>query len=69
VFPTFYRCNTRSRLKRLLHENGFDAYVYANEAEPGYLAFSAALFRLGTYAHTLLPPALKSTLLAFARRR
>ena len=69
VFPTFYRCNTRSRLKRLLHENGFDACVYANEAEPGYLAFSAALFRLGTYVHALLPPALKSTLLAFARRR
>ena len=69
VFPTFYRCNTRSRLKRLLHENGFDACVYANEAEPGYLAFSAPLFRLGTYVHALLPPALKSTLLAFARRR
>jgi SAM-dependent methyltransferase len=69
VFPTFYRCNTRLRLKRLLHENGFDACVYANEAEPGYLAFSAAVFRLGTYVHALLPPALKSTLFAFARRR
>ena len=69
VFPTYYRCNTRAHLKCLLHENGFDACVYANEAEPGYLAFSAALFRLGTYVHTLLPPALKTTLLAFARRR
>ena len=69
VFPTFYRCNTRSRLKRLLDENGFDACVYANEAEPGYLAFSALLFRLGAYAHAVLPPGLKSTLLAFARRR
>jgi SAM-dependent methyltransferase len=69
VFPTFYRCNTRARLRRLLHESGFDACVYANEAEPGYLAFSAALFRLGTYVHALTPPALKSTLLAFARRR
>lgn len=68
VFPTLYRCNTRRKLSRILGTNGFDGAVFALEAEPQYLLFNRFLFRLAAYLHPLIPPAFRSTLLAFGRK-
>ncbi len=68
IFPTFYRCNTARRLKRVLAEAGFRGCVLTHESEPNYLAFSRLAYRLGVFVHRHLPDPLKSTLLAFARR-
>lgn len=67
VFPTLYRCNTRGRLRRLLAGQGFDAVVYAYEAEPAYLAFSKPAYFLGVLWQKLAPGFLRSVLLGFAR--
>lgn len=70
VFPTRYRCNTRSALSRTLAREGFtDCVVYSHEAEPSYLNFSRFLYRLGVLHQRLSPSALKPILFAFARRQ
>ncbi|WP_294536059.1 class I SAM-dependent methyltransferase [uncultured Rhodoblastus sp.] len=47
-WPTFYRMNTRSRLRRLANVAGFDeAQLRMLEFEPSYLQFNPALFLLG----------------------
>lgn len=69
VFPTRYRCNTRGKLRRVLKQSGFDACVYSIEAEPGYMAFSRLAYRIAAAAHKLFPPSLRTTLLAFGRKR
>jgi hypothetical protein len=68
VFPTLYRCNTRSQLLKYFAEHGLHGCAYTIESEPTYLAFSPLLYRLGAWIHPILPPALRSTLLGFARR-
>jgi len=69
VFPAFYRCNSKRSLSRLLLEHGFDAAVIRHESEPSYLGFSRLAYRLGVFAHAIMPPPLRTTLFAFARRR
>lgn len=68
VFPTRYRCNSPTAVKRFLGKRGFEFVVLRNESEPSYVAFSDLLFRLAKIAHVLLPPILRSTLLIFARK-
>jgi 2-polyprenyl-3-methyl-5-hydroxy-6-metoxy-1,4-benzoquinol methylase len=68
VFPTFYRCNTRSRLKRDLARSGFSSAIYLKEAEPSYFVFSPILFRVMAHIHAILPSTFRSTILAFARK-
>jgi SAM-dependent methyltransferase len=68
VFPTLYRCNSRSRLLEYFDAYGLNGCAYTIESEPTYLAFSPLLYRLGAWIHPILPPALRSTLLGFARR-
>src|SRR6185436_11115149 len=53
VFPTVFRCNTKSRLRGLCARHGLECYVHAWEAEPGYLAFSPLLYRIGAVCHRL----------------
>lgn len=69
VFPTFYRCNSRGRLQRAMERAGFDAAVWTTEAEPGYFAFSGLLYRVAAMAHAVMPAPLRTTLVAFGRRR
>lgn len=69
VFPTFYRCNTKRSITRMMDKAGFDVTVVRHEAEPAYLHFSNIAYRLGVLAHRLMPPPLASTLLIYARRR
>ena len=69
VFPTYYRCNTRRAVTRIMRRAGFDVTVLRHEAEPAYLRFSTLAYRLGVIAHRLMPPPLASTLLIYARKR
>jgi ubiquinone/menaquinone biosynthesis C-methylase UbiE len=49
VFPTFYRANTRRRLRALLLKSGFTwSDVTLVEGAPNVLAFNSLLHRLGT---------------------
>lgn len=68
VFPAFYRCNTRRTIARMLRDSGFDAAVIRHESEPSYLGFSRLAYRIGVIAHKFMPPFMRTTLLAYARR-
>lgn len=68
VFPTLYRCNTRSRLQRTLRAHGFDAYVYSHRGE-SHTARAGHLFGLVGEAIERVSPSLFShELHAFARK-
>lgn len=68
VFPTVYACNTTGRLRRALARAGFDGVVYGYEAEPRYFAFSRILYALAVLHQRFAPPALRVSLLAYARK-
>lgn len=68
VFPTAYRCNTPRKLRNVLRHAGFDAVVYTTEAEPSYVSFSPWAYRIAAKAHSLFPPMLRTTLLAYAQK-
>ena len=68
VFPTYYRCNTIPRLRRMLRRFGLEGVVRAWDAEPSYLNFSRLAYRLGVLHQKLAPPALRSSLRVFARK-
>lgn len=68
VFPTQYKCNTPAAIRRHLDHRGYQFVVMRTESEPAYVAFSDTLFRIARFAHSLLPPLLRSTLLVFARK-
>lgn len=68
VFPTWYRCNTKSSLRRSLDQYNFDHTIYRIEPEPGYMAFSSLAFRIAAVFHTVTPPPFQSTLLIFAKK-
>ncbi len=68
VFPTYYRCNSKSALRRLTRPLGLQGCMYTIEVTPAYLAFSPILYRIAAVAHSILPPPLRSTLLIFLRK-
>lgn len=65
VFPTFYRCNTVGKLKKIMKKNGFSSVVYGYEAEPGYLSFSLIAYFLGVLHQRLAPGFFKAAIFAF----
>jgi len=69
VFPTYYRCNTVWRLRRMLARHSFDGVVYGYEAEPSYLNFSKLAYALGVVHQKLAPSLVRPALFAFARLR
>jgi SAM-dependent methyltransferase len=68
VFPTVYRCNTKSKLRRFLDQRGFIHAIYRTEHEPAYMSFSRIVYRIFAVIHRLLPTPLQSTLLVFSRK-
>jgi SAM-dependent methyltransferase len=68
IFPTFLACNTPGRVRRKLSEHGFDHRVYAYDAEPSYLGFSAWAFALGVFIRRLTPAPLRTVIFAFAQK-
>jgi len=69
IFPTFYRCNTISKLRGALDRGGFRHVVYGYDAEPNYLAFSKVSYGLGVLYQKLCPGFLGSSLFAFGQLR
>ena len=67
VFPTFYRCNTVRRIRRLMDKYEFDYVVYTHEPEPAYLTFSKCAYRLGVAYQRHAPRLFRSIILAFGR--
>lgn len=66
VFPTFYRCNSISKLRAILTKHGFEHVVYGYESEPSYLSFSKIAYWLGALFQRFAPRFLRSSLFAFA---
>jgi SAM-dependent methyltransferase len=68
VFPTFFRCNTISAVKRQMAMHGFRAVVYGYEAEPSYLHFSKLAYGLGVLHQKFAPGFLRPAIFAFGQR-
>ncbi|MDY6795776.1 MAG: class I SAM-dependent methyltransferase [Actinomycetota bacterium] len=68
IFRTYYRCNTKRKLKRMLDQHGFLSYVYGYEAEPSYHSFSRLFYLFGVIHQRLAPNALKASIFAFAQK-
>jgi SAM-dependent methyltransferase len=68
VFPTNYRCNTVRALKAALKSFDFESVVYGYESEPGYLEFSKLAFGVAARMRSLIPPGLRTSIFAFARK-
>ena len=68
VFPVLYRCNTISKIRRMLTLHGFEHCVFGHEAEPSYLSFSRALYWLAVLHQRFTPGCARVTLFAFARK-
>lgn len=69
VFPTYYRCNTLKKLRKMLDKYGFDHCVYGYEAEPSYLSFSKFVYRLGVLHQKIALNIFKLAIFVFARKR
>ncbi len=68
IFPTFYRCNTKRKIIKMMKKWGFEFYVFGHEAEPSYLMFSRLFYFLGVLHQRFAPNRIKVTLFAFGRK-
>jgi SAM-dependent methyltransferase len=68
VFPTYYRANTITAMRRQLKKHGFHGYVYRHIAEPNYLRFSRWSYAMGVCLHRWLPAQFWPVLFVFAKR-
>lgn len=66
VFPTFYRLNTVSDLRR--HFPGCEVMHYHTSATPGYAFGNALAYRALSVLHRLLPGPLNTSLCAIVRK-
>lgn len=69
VFPVYYNCNSRRRLKRALEASGFDAVVHAHRGESHLSGTGIILAIAGEVIERAAPPLLWHELHAFGRRR
>jgi SAM-dependent methyltransferase len=69
VFRTFYRLNTFDQLQQHFNHEKYDHYVYSWDAEPAYHANFKSLFWLLKTIHSLTPPAFRTLLLVFLRKK
>jgi ubiquinone/menaquinone biosynthesis C-methylase UbiE len=69
VFPTVYRLNTLSAIKRHFDPALFDNFTYRYDAEPSYFFGSGALLNVLRFVQWLLPPMFASQLFIFLRKR
>jgi SAM-dependent methyltransferase len=69
VFPTYYRCNTLSRIRSMLNRYGFrNNVVYGYEAEPSYFSFSKIAYWIGVLHQKVAPNIFRATVIAFGRK-
>ncbi|MEC9356305.1 MAG: methyltransferase domain-containing protein [Pseudomonadota bacterium] len=69
VFPTRYRMNTRSALRRCFPPARYLHAVYGHFGEPRYFGHSAVLWRAIMFAARLTPEGLAPTLMVFIQKR
>ncbi len=69
IFPTLYRCNTISAVRRLLSNSGFRGVVYGYESEPSYLSFSRLAYAIGVAHQKFAPRFLRPAIFAFGQSR
>jgi SAM-dependent methyltransferase len=67
VFPTVYRCNTISRIRKEMKKIGVESTVYGYEAEPSYLAFSSVAYFFGVLHQRWAPKIFRPVLFAFGK--
>jgi SAM-dependent methyltransferase len=67
VFPTYYRCNTISVLKRYLEKQRFVSVVYGFGTEPSYLSFSKLAYWFGLMHQRYSLRALQLVIFGFAQ--
>jgi SAM-dependent methyltransferase len=69
VFPAFYRLNTRGALLKFFPPSRFEHFVYSWDAEPAYMANRRSVYGAFLALHYLTPPALKTILMIFIRKK
>ena len=69
VFPAVYKCNTVSRITRMLKEYNLNPYVFTHEPEPTYFSFSIAFYYLGVIYQKMAPKILRNAILAFGQKK
>lgn len=69
VFPAVYLMNSLNVLSRLFPSSRFEHFSYSWNSEPGYHAGSGILYRVMQIVHYLTPPAFRSVLMVFIRKR
>jgi SAM-dependent methyltransferase len=69
VFPAVYRLNTRAALLKFFPPSQFDHFVYGWDAEPAYHANQQFIYRAFLALHYMTPPALKTILMIFIRKK
>lgn len=67
VFPTVYKCNTVTKLAKMMRAHGMSSVVYAHESEPSYLSFSVIAYYLGVLHQRFSPRFIKPVIFAFGR--
>ena len=68
VFPTLYRCNTISAIRREFRRHDFHAVVYGHDAGPGYLSFSKIAYAAGFVHQRMAPGRIRPTIMAFGKK-
>ena len=69
VYPTSYRMNTLRVIRRLFPCEAFENYSYAANSEPAYFGNSVIAWRAAICFYSVVPPAMKTELLIFLRRK
>lgn len=69
VFPTVFKLNSKRAIKAWFPPAAFDNFTYRYEAEPSYFFNRRAVFALMLLINWLTPPAMKSGLFVFLRKR
>jgi SAM-dependent methyltransferase len=67
TFPTLYRCNTISAMRRHFKRAQFRAVVYGYESEPSYLSFSKLAYAVGVCHQKFAPGCFKLAIFAFGQ--
>ena len=69
VFPAMYQMNSFGRLLKLFPADRFEHFSYSFDSEPTYHANNKILYKSMQIVHYLTPPALRSLLMVFIKKR
>lgn len=69
TFPTTYRLNSPTQLRTAFSPSSFDDFSYAFDSEPAYFGASRVAWRTMQGVFAITPPALRSMLFVFLRKR